>query len=254
MTSNFVHKVSKVWDSISIDEKLREVQLELEVHKKLMNIFQVGDSYYYVFNVKELKFDFISEEFEQILGYPSKELSVPFFIEKIHPEDQPWFLNIERKVSEFLDKLRIDQMPNYKIRFDYRIQKSNGDYIRILQQVVTIQHSETGGILKTFGAHTDISHLKMTGDPVLSFIGLNGEPSFINVEMENMYKLHSGFLSKREAEILSFLVAGKKTKEIAKALFISEATVSTHRKNLLLKTKAKNTSEMIMLAITKGWI
>lgn len=37
-------------------------------------------------------------------------------------------------------------------------------------------------------------------------------------------------------------------------LSISSETVSTHRKNLLNKTKARNTAEMISLAIRKGWV
>ena len=47
---------------------------------------------------------------------------------------------------------------------------------------------------------------------------------------------------------------GNETKDIAKALGISRETVSTHRKNILAKTHAKNTSEMISMAIRKGWV
>lgn len=244
----------KIWDKISAGEKLNEVELELEVHKKLLNIFQVGDYYYYIFNIKDSKFDFISKEVENVLGYKPEELDVSTFINKIHPDDQPWFLNIENKVVEFFSQLQTEQIPNYKVRYDYRLRKSDGGYIRILQQVVTIQFNKTGGILKTFGVHTDISNLKIEGKPVLSFIGLNGEPSFINVDIKKVFKVSLKFLSCRECEILSMLVDGKETKEIAETLFISPATVSTHRKNLLAKTKAKNTSEMVARAITKGWI
>ena len=179
---------------------------------------------------------------------------MPFLINKIHPEDQSWFLNIENKVAEFFRKLSLAQIPNYKVRYDYRMRKSNGEYIRILQQVITIQHNEEGGVLRTLGIHTDISHLKMEGRPVLSFIGLNGEPSFIDVDIQKIFPEPSEFLSGREREILSLLVDGKETKEIAAELFISPETVRTHRKNLPRKTQARNTSEMIAMAIRKGWV
>lgn len=244
----------KIWDTISVGEKLNEVKLELEVHKQLLNIFQVGDYFYYIFNVKESRFDLISEEVETLLGYKRKDLDLHAFLNKIHPDDQPWFLNIENKVSEFFGKLNLEQIPNYKVRYDYRMRKSNGEYIRILQQVITIQHNETGGILKTLGVHTDISHIKMEGNPVLSFIGLNGEPSYIDVDIHKLFPTPSNFLTQREIEILSLLVEGKETKEIAAELFITNETVSTHRKNLLRKSKARNTSEMIAMAIRKGWI
>lgn len=244
----------KIWDKISLGENLNEVKLELEVHKKLLNIFQVGDYYYYTFNLRDSKFDFMSKEVEKVLGYKPEELDVYTLINKIHPNDQPWFLNIENKVVEFFGQLSVSQIPNYKVRYDYRIKKSDGEYIRILQQIITIQFSETGRILKTFGVHTDISHIKMEGNPVLSFIGLNGEPSFIDVDIHKLFPTPSNFLTQREIEILSLLVEGKETKEIAAELFITNETVSTHRKNLLRKTKARNTSEMIAMAIRKGWI
>ncbi|TAG54038.1 MAG: hypothetical protein EAZ27_09765 [Cytophagales bacterium] len=249
-------EISKIWNPISVGDKLNEIDLELEIeiHKKLLNIFQVEDYYYFILNLKNLETEFISKEIEAVLGYKASDMNLTSLLGKIHPEDHPWFLNIENKVVEFLSQLSIEQIPNYKIRYDYRIKKSDGTYIRILQQVVTLQYSETGGVLKSLGVHTDISHLKIEGKPVLSFIGLNGEPSYIDVDIKKVFDTSSGFLSDRELQILSLLIDGKETKEIATTLFISPATVSTHRKNLLAKTKARNTAEMIVMAITKGWV
>lgn len=247
-------EASKIWNTISVGDKLNEIDLELEIHKKLLNIFQVGDFYYYIFNLKNLEMEFMSKEMEAVLGYKVADMNLTSLFNKIHPEDQPWFLNIENKAVEFFSQLSIEQIPNYKLRYDYRMQKSDGTYMRVLQQVITIQYSETGGILKTLGVHTDISHLKMEGKPVLSFIGLNGEPSYIDVDIKKVFGTSSGFLSERESQILSLLIDGKETKEIATILFITPATVSTHRKNMLAKTKARNTAEMIVMAITKGWV
>lgn len=244
----------KIWGKAALGESTKAVLFDLEVQKRLLNIFSVGDYYYYIFNVKESKLDLLSEEISNVLGYNNKEVDLAFLVSLFHPEDQPWFLNIENKIVEFYGKLTLDQIPNYKVRYDYRIRKSNGEYIRVLQQVVVIQHSEVGGLLRTFGVHTDISQLKMEGKPVLSFIGLNGEPSFIDVKIEKIFPIPSSFLTNREQQILLMLVNGLDTKEIAIELGISPDTVGTHRKNLLAKTKAKNTSEMISMAIRKGWV
>ena len=56
-------------------------------------------------------------------------------------------------------------------------------------------------------------------------------------------------LTKREAEILKLVCTGFSSKEIAKKLFISPRTVENHRTKLIDKTNAKNTSDMIMIAI-----
>lgn len=254
MSEILLNEALKIWGKVNIGEPAKENSFDLEVQKKLLNIFSVGDYYYYIFNLKESKFDLISEEVESVLGYKPEELDLINFISKIHPEDQPWFLNIENKLTEFFSKLSSEQIPNYKIRYDFRLQKSNGEYIRVLQQVITIQHSEEGGLLRTFGVHTDISEIKMEGKPLVSIIGLNGEPSYIDIEIDKIFTIPSNFLSRREQEILLLLVQGKRSKEIALELFISPATVSTHRKNLLYKSKARNTSELISLAIRNGWV
>ncbi len=78
--------------------------------------------------------------------------------------------------------------------------------------------------------------------------------TLIDIKIEKVFPIASTFLTSREQEILLLLINGQETKEIASALNISPDTVSTHRKNLLFKTKSRNTSEMIAMAIRKGWV
>ncbi len=61
-------------------------------------------------------------------------------------------------------------------------------------------------------------------------------------------------LSKREVEILKLVIKGKTSEEIGDILFISPLTVSTHRRNILKKTKAKSNIELLSLATQKGWV
>jgi DNA-binding CsgD family transcriptional regulator len=59
-------------------------------------------------------------------------------------------------------------------------------------------------------------------------------------------------LTARECEVLSHLVAGRTYAEIAKALFISEKTVSVHVSNLLRKTGTSSRIEVAELARRSG--
>ncbi|HEU4497221.1 MAG TPA: response regulator transcription factor, partial [Flavobacterium sp.] len=52
-------------------------------------------------------------------------------------------------------------------------------------------------------------------------------------------------LSRREKDIMSLLIEGKSTQEIADFLFLSFLTVQTHRRNILQKYKMKNAVELI---------
>ena len=247
-------EANKIWQRIAKDASEDELKFSLEIHKKLLNFFQVGDYYYYIFNVKQSVFELISNEITSVLGYHPNEVDVPFFLSNIHPEDQPWFLNFENKVKEFFSTLSFQQIPNYKVRYDYRIKTKTGDYIRILQQVVTIQFDKNKGLQRTLGVHTDITHIKQDGLPVLSFIGLNGEPSYIGVDVKKIFSFSTIQLTRREQEVLSLLIEGKRSDDISKQLFISKLTVDTHRRNLLKKTNTSNTVALISSAVKKGLV
>lgn len=68
--------------------------------------------------------------------------------------------------------------------------------------------------------------------------------------VEDSYDL----LSTREKEILQLLASGKTNKEIAELLFISVATVETHRNNVFQKLHLHNLAELILYAVRKGLI
>lgn len=56
-------------------------------------------------------------------------------------------------------------------------------------------------------------------------------------------------LSKREIEVLLLIAEGYTNAEIADKLFNSKRTIETHRQNMLAKTGAKNTANLIKYAI-----
>ncbi len=61
-------------------------------------------------------------------------------------------------------------------------------------------------------------------------------------------------LTKREIEILQLIADGLSNKEIADKLFISLRTVTTHRANLNMKTRAKNTAGLLAYAIRNNLV
>jgi DNA-binding NarL/FixJ family response regulator len=68
--------------------------------------------------------------------------------------------------------------------------------------------------------------------------------------VEDTYDL----LSTREKEILQLLASGKTNREIAELLFISIATVETHRNNVFQKLHLHNLAELILYAVRQGLI
>ena len=58
-------------------------------------------------------------------------------------------------------------------------------------------------------------------------------------------------LTTREMEILAYMAYGTSSKQIANELFISLQTVKNHRKNMLKKMSAKNSTELVRMFIQK---
>lgn len=230
-----------------------ELKLQLELHKRLFNIFQAGKYYYFIFNMYSSEIEFMSDGVVEVLGYKPEEISVPMMMDKIHPDDRNFFLNCEYKVTEFFKALPFDKIKNYKVQYDYRLKTSNNEYIRILQQAIQIDYDKTN-FYRTLCLHTDISHIKSEGESCFSIISLNGEPSYYNIKDINQFTKSYDLFTKREREILKCMVEGKNSKSIAEELHISLHTVSTHRKNILRKAGTNIISVLVNKAISEGWV
>ena len=59
-------------------------------------------------------------------------------------------------------------------------------------------------------------------------------------------------LSAREREVLALLVAGNSNKAIADKLFISEATVKCHVSVILMRLKAEDRTQAVLVALQRG--
>lgn len=56
-------------------------------------------------------------------------------------------------------------------------------------------------------------------------------------------------LTKREVEILGYIVDGQTSKEVAQILGISPSTVEVHREHIRLKLGARNTADLLRIAL-----
>jgi len=61
-------------------------------------------------------------------------------------------------------------------------------------------------------------------------------------------------LTIREREVLKLLAEGKRTKEIAKDLYISPYTVRRHRANIMEKLNIKTLADLLKYAISQDYL
>jgi len=60
-------------------------------------------------------------------------------------------------------------------------------------------------------------------------------------------------LTPRESDVLRLIAAGKSNREIARALYVSEATVKTHVNRIFAKTGSRDRTQAIRYAYTHGY-
>ncbi|MFP5042617.1 LuxR C-terminal-related transcriptional regulator [Parasediminibacterium sp. JCM 36343] len=195
----------------------------------------------------------MSEGITKVLGYAPDEMTLTFFLDRIHPDDKSYFLDYESKIASFFKSLPFDKIKKYKTQYDIRVRAKDDKYVRILQQAVQVEYDQNN-FYRTFDLQTDISHIKQEGLPTFSIIGLDGEPSYYNISNTEEFTKSYDLFTKREREILKCIVEGKNSKAIAEELNISIHTVSTHRKNILIKANCKTPVDLVTQAINKGWI
>ncbi|MFA6404130.1 MAG: PAS domain-containing protein, partial [Salinivirgaceae bacterium] len=206
----FNETLKNIWQGPPDEISLVSQQIDAGLQQKMLSIFSLGDYYSFVFNLNSMEFTRQSCGVELVLGYKPEEFTSSFAIEHIHPDDRAWVMNAENTIKKFYQTLAPENFFNYKVRYDYRMQKKSGKYVRILQQVVVVNYSLEGVILDTFCLHTDISHLKSSNSRNLSFVGLNGTESLLNYPVEDISEgFEKHFFSKREREILCHLWEGR---------------------------------------------
>lgn len=224
-----------------------------EVIEKYITIFHLGPYFYVVYNTQTNEVEYTSPEIESVLGFKRHEFSIAMLLEKVHPQDLPKFYHFQRKAVEFFAKLPDEYFFKYKFSYDYRVLNQAGNYLRVIQQVVPIYYFEDGGS-RTLNIFTDVTHLQLQGSSRLSFIGMEGAPSYFNVQMEDAIIHTEKLFTKRELEIIKLIVTNKNTQQIADALNISKYTVQTHRKNILRKSGSVSMQDLIIKSVREGWV
>lgn len=229
---------------------------ELEVYKKMLDIFHPGDFYYYIVNIASVEMEFVSDSISNVLKIRPEEFTVEYIFEHIHPDDKTRFAIYEQKVTQFFNSLPMEKVLKYKVSYDYRLRCSDGSYKWILMQTVTVQSDEQGAVIRVLGVQTDITHLKMDNRPSgLSFLGLEGEESFYNVPVDSgVLMTGKELFSKREKEVLHHVLSGKSTFEIAELLSVSVHTINSHRKNILTKSQCSSLAELGSKSVREGWV
>lgn len=248
-----VEKLISIWENIphAVTEQIDLSQKE--IIDRYMDTFHFGDYFYVIFNTRTTEMEYVHPAVEKVLGYSPEDFQLSTVMENIHPDDLPYYYHYEQSAVRFFSELEEQYFFKYKFAYDYRVKIKDYNYKRVQQQVVPLYYFPEGGV-RTLAIFTDLTHLNIQGIPKLSFIGMQGAPSYYNVHLKDEFLLSLNIFTKKELEILQYVVQGLKSKDIAEKLQRSIHTIRNHRKHILEKSGCDNVQELLVKSIREGWV
>jgi len=247
-----INRLRDIWDNIpkAITEQIDLSQKE--IINRYMDVFHFGEYFYVIFNTRNAEMEYVSPNVENVLGYAPEDFYLQVVMDNIHADDLPYYYHYEQSAVRFFSGLSPDLFFKYKFAYDYRLKTKEGSYKRIQQQIVPVYYFPEGGV-RTLGIFTDLSHFHLQGIPKLSFIGMQGAPSYYNIHLKEEFLLSLNIFTSREREILRYVVQGMKSQDIARQLHRSVYTIRNHRKNILQKSGCSTVQELLVKSVREGW-
>jgi LuxR family transcriptional regulator, quorum-sensing system regulator SdiA len=169
-------------------------------------------------------------------GYTREEISAlgfQFFVETMHPDDL-------QLIAQALIKFATTSSPIHGGMV--RLKRKNGDYQWFIGNMAVMEMKD-GHPWRVIVTVQNLEDMRDTRSQLIQLIKEN---------LQLKHQLRFQMLSKREKEIVKLIALGKTDKEIAENLFISPATVKTHRHNIIAKLQVKNKAAIAQFATESG--
>ena len=205
-----------------------------------------------LFDMAAMNYAFLTSNFKYLIGVSKtdyREIGMPYFFSRIHEADREAFFDTSIKAFSFLYAKPVKERKDFRTCQDFRIQREDGKWIRLIQQMLTIELDEGGNIWLVLIVN-DISPVRDQSVPGRRFMEhINSKERVLFPESEA--KAPSP-LTSREMEILGFVSNGYPSNDIADFLGISAVTVNNHRQNILSKLGAASSAEAVNYAKDLG--
>ena len=209
----------------------------------------------YLLDFESSRYLFVSKSCETLTGYPAEQFMENgrrLFLENVHPADLKIFSGVAfAKFIHFTQQVTAEELKKHRFSINYRFKRKDGVYIKILQQYHILEVNSQGYPLLSQGFVSDITGYK-TDDTVLFSIASYHEESGYTLLSTDTYPRAIFSFSKREQQIIKYIVQGLSSKQIATKLYLSTHTINAHRQNISKKTNCKNAAELSHYAQLNG--
>ena len=184
----------------------------------------------------------------KVIGEASDGLEAIEKVKNLMPNVVILDLTMPRMTGIEAAKIISEQYPEVKILIFSM--HNNREYI-----VSSVENGANGYLLKDTGKEELMRAIKVVSEgrkyfpPEISEVIIDELLAKTASSQDNSGKPIFQKITPKEKQILGMIVQGFNSREIADKLFLSIRTVDNHRANMMKKTKAKNTADLVMMAI-----
>lgn len=239
-------EINKKANDESINQKYAELSRLMGEYAALNNQFIS------IFNVKSQRVLYMSENYLDVLGYTCteeqyKRWATLYWMRDL-PMAQSWFfmqmaMFFKNTVQPKLKAAGEAKSLNWYIHnFLLHPPKSHKHHIGLLGS--GLEFSPDGSMIVMMIIVKDVSELVKDNDVWWAEFRINRTDTY-SFHHSDKKITEGSILSDREKEILRLVEQGKKSKEIANFLFLSSHTVDKHKKNMIERIGAKDTSSLL---------
>lgn len=219
------------------------------------NALSIGPQYYYTFNFCDNEIRTISDNVIKIHGLQTPPKVLHDNIDLIHPDDLDFVVKAESTTLEIINDVGFEHHLQLKSSYCFRMKVAPEDYHLFHHQAIHLKNDDYGQLAISLNIHTDIAHITSENSYIVLMQGIGSRNDYIQVDLSNtMNIIKTPKFTSREKEILKLICNSNSSQEIAERLFISAETVRVHRKNILRKSNATKSSQLIKNCLEWGLI
>lgn len=236
-----------IWNIKSIPKQGYFNKLHVESNPILTEVFNMTRTVPIVVDTKKMVQKYVGIDLKNWWGWSLEEMfgeGVKSYIGLIHPEDLVIHEQANYLLFQVLSECNHEEKYHLRIMLNFRLRKSNGEYVQILQLTRILELEPDGSIQTLLVLLQEYNHVSDFPKRYVRFLGVSHQEQLYEYQMHSRELMKLVLPTKREKEIMRFLVIGQDSQQIAEKLFVSKHTIDTHRRRILQKFHLKNTQEL----------
>jgi DNA-binding CsgD family transcriptional regulator len=216
---------------------------------ELDQMLENNNQFFYVGDILQMKFHYVSKQCITMLGIEPAELSPYHFFEATHPDDMQRHTLGRAKLFKMAHDLYSEEKGTSLLSVNLKLRNPQGGYSEVLIQLYLYFSEIPYKSVFVIKVHTNIEGFKKNKQGIHFYAGK--DTTLFRYPDKELLMIGNP-LSDREIEIVRLIEAGLSTEQIALKLFLSPYTVNTHRGNILEKTSKNHISDVIYYLKEKG--